>query len=102
MMLTVLTVAGVVGALLAAYVLSAKPQVAQAPTGFTLVANTRPDLEMLPLVCQDQPVPRNEWCMISVHTLNDAEQLLDLLENQGFTERELMVKGHSQFAIRWK
>lgn len=102
MMLTVLMVAGVVGALLAGYVLSTKPSIAEAPTGPAPVANTQPDPETLRTAHQDQLVVRNKWRRTTVHALHDAEQLLDLLENQGFTERELIVRGHSQFAVRWK
>jgi hypothetical protein len=40
--------------------------------------------------------------MTTFYALHDAEQMLDRLENQGFTERELIVMGHSQFAVRWK
>jgi hypothetical protein len=54
------------------------------------------------MVCHGQPHPQNDWRMTTFYALHDAEQMLDRLENQGFTERELIVMGHSQFAVRWK
>ena len=33
---------------------------------------------------------------------SDAEELLDMLETQGYAERELVVLGNSCFAVRWR
>ncbi|MCS6865573.1 MAG: hypothetical protein RMJ56_10510 [Gemmataceae bacterium] len=102
MMFTVLTVAVFVGALLAVYVHSTKHYAVEALTGETTLANSLPEAETLRIVRQESPPPSPEWRMTTVNALHDAEELLDLLEYQGFTEREILVLGHSQFAVRWK
>lgn len=43
-----------------------------------------------------------DWQLTSVDDLTAAEDLLDALENQGYTERELVVMGNSSFAVRWR
>lgn len=43
-----------------------------------------------------------DWQLTSVDDLTAAEDLLDSLENQGYTERELVVMGNSSFAVRWR
>ena len=45
---------------------------------------------------------RTDWSLTTVSALCDAEDLLDCLEAQGYTERELMVLGNSTFAVRWR
>jgi hypothetical protein len=43
-----------------------------------------------------------EWHLTTVSALSEAEDLLDLLEAQGYEERELVVMGNSCFAVRWR
>jgi hypothetical protein len=45
---------------------------------------------------------RTDWQMATVAGLTDAEDLLDCLEAQGYTDRELVVLGNSSFAVRWR
>jgi len=45
---------------------------------------------------------RTDWNITTVSALSNAEDLLDCLENRGFTERELLVLGNSCFAVRWR
>jgi hypothetical protein len=45
---------------------------------------------------------RTDWQLTAVDDLTHAEELLDCLENQGYTERELVVMGNSSFAVRWR
>jgi|SRR4051794_20916687 len=47
------------------------------------------------------PAPA-EWRLMTVTTLRDAEQLLDWLEAHGHADRELIVLGNSNFAVRWR
>ncbi len=44
----------------------------------------------------------SDWQLTTVSDLCDAEELLDCLEYQGYTERELLILGNSCFAVRWK
>ena len=43
-----------------------------------------------------------DWQLTPVNALSDAEEMLDYLEAQGYSERELIVMGNSCFAIRWR
>jgi hypothetical protein len=45
---------------------------------------------------------QSDWQLTTVSDLCDAEELLDCLEYQGYTERELLILGNSCFAVRWK
>lgn len=44
----------------------------------------------------------SEWNLATVSALCDAEDMLDYLEVQGHSERELLVLGNSCFAVRWR
>lgn len=48
------------------------------------------------------PAPTGDWMLTIVAALCEAEVLLDRLERQGFTERELVILGESSFAVRWR
>jgi hypothetical protein len=48
------------------------------------------------------PGTATEWQITTVDSLSAAEDLLDCLEAQGHTEREMVVLGNSCFAVRWK
>jgi hypothetical protein len=48
------------------------------------------------------PPSRTEWNVATVSALCDAEDLLDSLERRGFAERELIVLGNANFAVRWR
>lgn len=43
-----------------------------------------------------------DWHLATVPALWEAEELLDYLEAQGYAERELVVMGNSCFTIRWR
>jgi len=43
-----------------------------------------------------------DWNLTTVSALCDAEEMLDYLEMQGCSERELIVLGNSCFTIRWR
>jgi hypothetical protein len=43
-----------------------------------------------------------EWHSRAVHDLRLAEDLLDLLEARGTSERELLIHGNASFEIRWR
>jgi|SRR5579883_1878 len=101
MMLTILTVAGIAIGLTAAYVLTTKAEPAEALAGETTISNAAAAAETL----VDHSVPpatRTDWQLTTVSALHHAEELMDVLENQGFVERELVVLGNSCFAVRWR
>ena len=104
MMFTLLT-AGAVAAvtLTALYVLVAKTEPVEALAGETTISNAAdPTAETLASGRHLTPVTRTEWQLTTVAALSDAEELLDVLENQGVNERELVVLGNSCFAVRWR
>src|SRR5262245_28890537 len=87
----------------AVYVLNPKTKPVEAlAVESTMVGLTDPASETLPTGQNVSALPRNEWHLTTVDALCDAEELLDLLENQGHTERELVVLGNSCFAVRWR
>jgi hypothetical protein len=45
---------------------------------------------------------QGSWQLSTVSALCDAEELLDYLECQGYSERELVILGNSTFAVRWR
>ena len=56
-----------------------------------------------PITLQRAALQQDEgWNVTSVPALSDAEDLLDALEMNGFSERELIVLGNSTFAVRWR
>jgi hypothetical protein len=103
MMLTLLTVAGITLSLTAVYVLTTKTEPAEALAGETTLANSAdPATETLASGRHLTPATRTDWQLTTVSALCDAEELLDVLECQGFAERELVVLGNSCFAVRWR
>lgn len=50
---------------------------------------------------QSQPATK-DWQMASLASLSDAEDLLDYLEANGHSRRELITLGHRCFAVRWR
>ncbi|MCI0704525.1 MAG: hypothetical protein L0241_26010 [Planctomycetia bacterium] len=103
MMLTLLTVTGIVIGLSAVYVLSTKSRPVEVlASETTMVGMTDPASETLPVGQEPTALPAVEWHLTTVSALSDAEELLDALENQGCTERELLVLGNSCFAVRWR
>jgi hypothetical protein len=44
----------------------------------------------------------NDWQLTTVSALCDAEDLLDCLESQGYSQRELHILSNSCFAVRWR
>ncbi len=102
MMLALLTIAGF-AAITAVYVLVAKTEPAEALAGETTLANSAdPAAETLTTGRHLTPSTRTDWQLTTVSALSDAEELLDMLENQGIEERELVVLGNSCFAVRWR
>jgi hypothetical protein len=102
-MLTLLIVTGTSVVLTAAYVLITRNHTEEVLACETTLAHAAdPAAETLP----DRPAaptgPCEEWQLTTVSCLCDAEDLLDVLENQGVAERELVVLGNSTFAVRWR
>jgi hypothetical protein len=104
MMLTLLTIAGTGAALTALYILIAKNQPAGVLVGeTTLASGIDPAAETLVGDCHCTPTGTGaDWRLTTVSSLGDAEDLLDVLENQGVGDRELVVLGNSTFAVRWR
>ncbi|MDY3561318.1 hypothetical protein R5W23_002595 [Gemmata sp. JC673] len=102
MMLTLLTVGGVALSLAAAYVVTAKAKDVVLASDNTVVGLSDPAADTLATGCQLRPVTLSEWNLATVTALSDAEELLDVLECQGYAERELMVLGNSCFTVRWR
>ena len=49
------------------------------------------------------PLPDPDvWQSVAVSDLATAEELLDLAESYGYSERELVVLGESKFLVRWR
>ena len=101
MLFTLLTVAGVAITLTAVYVFATKTEV-EALAGETTIANAAESAETLASGRPVVPATRTDWHLTTVSALRDAEELLDVLECQGFAERELVVLGNSCFAVRWR
>jgi hypothetical protein len=102
MTLTLLTLAGVAVVLTAVFVLTTRAEPAEALAGETTIANEAAAAETLVGGCHIAPATRTDWQLATVSALSDAEDMLDMLENQGFAERELVVLGNSCFAVRWR
>jgi hypothetical protein len=62
------------------------------------------DSKTEPQADQREAVPKDEagWHTKTVSALREAEDLLDSLEAQGVTERELVVLSETSFAVRWR
>ena len=45
---------------------------------------------------------RADWQLTTMDNLSVAEEMLDCLEANGVSERELIVLGNSCFAVRWR
>lgn len=103
MMFTLLTIAGLAIGLTAVYVFATKTEPVEALAGETTLANSvDPATETLASGRHITPATRTDWHLTTVSALSDAEELLDVLECQGFAERELVVLGNSCFAVRWR
>jgi hypothetical protein len=48
------------------------------------------------------PPPALEWHSATVATLSDVEDLLDCLEANGVSEREVVSVQSNLFAVRWR
>jgi hypothetical protein len=48
------------------------------------------------------PPTASEWHIATVATLGDVEDLLDYLEANGVTEREVVSLQDNLFAVRWR
>ena len=46
--------------------------------------------------------PPKAWRTASLDDLTAASDLLDVLENQGFAGRELVILGPASFLVRWQ
>ena len=104
MMLPLLILAGAAVVLIAVYVGTATHKPLEALAGETTIANEADQAaETLATNRHVAAAPaRTDWNLTTVSKLSDAEELLDMLENQGFAERELVVLGNSTFAVRWR
>lgn len=103
MTFTLLTVAVVAVAVTAAFIYTTKTAPVEALAGETTLANSAdPATETLASGRHLASTTRTDWHLTTVSALCDAEELLDVLECQGFAERELVVLGNSTFAVRWR
>lgn len=104
MTLTILTAAGIALAVIAVYAVITNARPVEALAGETTLANAHASAETI-ATGRHHASPaqlRTEWNLTTVAALCDAEDLLDVLENQGVEERELVVLGNSCFAVRWR
>lgn len=103
MLLTFLTVAGFAVAVTAVHVFATKAESVESLAGETTLANSAdPAAETLASDRPFVPAQRSDWQLTTVSALSEAEELLDVLECQGVTERELVILGNSCFAVRWR
>lgn len=102
MMLTLLTVSGVTLGLAAVCVLAAKGRQAALAGSDTVVGLGDASADTLAEGGRVAPVSRTDWHLTTVAALSDAEELLDVLECQGYSERELIVLGNACFTVRWR
>ena len=102
MMLTLLTVSGVTLGLAAVCVLAAKGRQAALAGADTVVGLSDPAADTLGSGSGLVPATRTDWHLTTVSALCDAEELLDVLEYQGYSERELIVLGNACFTVRWR
>jgi hypothetical protein len=99
--ITLLIIAIVSVTLAAAYVVTTRSAVHPALAGQnTVVGLADPAAETL--VGGTPARTRTDWQLTTVDDLTNAEDLLDCLEAQGYTDRELVVLGNSCFAVRWR
>src|SRR5690348_16528277 len=105
-MMLLLMIAGCVAALVVVYVVATQTKVEEALAAETTVAGAAdPSAETISTGRFTAPRPsevRSEWQLATVNNLSDAEELLDVLENNGVAERELVVLGNTCFAVRWR
>jgi hypothetical protein len=102
MTLTILALTGTFVALAAVYSVITKAEAAEALAGETTLSDAMATAETLAGGREVPPLGRTDWNLTTVTALNDAEELLDVLEMKGFAERELVVLGNSCFAVRWR
>ncbi len=102
MTLAVLAFAAIAITLTAAYVLTTRVETAEALAGETTFSDAAASAETLSGGCHYSAPSQTDWQLTTVSALCDAEELLDMLENQGIAERELLVLGNSCFAVRWR
>ncbi|AMV29034.1 hypothetical protein VT84_31860 [Gemmata sp. SH-PL17] len=102
MTLTLLTLSGISLGLTAVYVLTAKSKEAVLAGENTAVGLADPSADTLATGHRSEPVVQNDWQLTTVGALSEAEEMLDMLEYQGYSERELVVLGNSCFAVRWR
>lgn len=102
MTITILTITVTAIALFAVYAVATKPQAVEALAGETTIADATAAAETLATGRHLVPATRTDWHLTTVSALSDAEELLDVLECQGYSERELVVLGNSCFAVRWR
>lgn len=59
--------------------------------------------ELRPLDGGGRPTsPMGGWLSAAVEGLSAAEDLLDALEAAGYEERELRLRGNTEFVVRWR
>lgn len=108
MTLTLLVAAGIAIAAVAVFMATvrlgeATPALAGETTAVGLADPAAETVIGLPRVpAATAPRAEPEWHTATVTALHEAEDLLDALEAQGVAERELVVLGHSCFAVRWR
>jgi hypothetical protein len=69
----------------------------------TVAARSGGKATAMPAAEQVPPAEQQDnWQVLTVASLSDAERLLDHLEACGSSERELVILGDSSFAVRWR
>jgi hypothetical protein len=101
-MITLLTIASVIAFLTAIYAVATKAEQVEVFASKTTLTDAEVAAETGRYLATTPPPTQSDWQFATVNALNDAEELLDMLENQGYAERELVVLGDSSFAVRWR
>ncbi|HEY1189721.1 MAG TPA: hypothetical protein VGE74_18885, partial [Gemmata sp.] len=95
MMLTLLTISGVALSLAAVYAVTTKTKEVVLASDNTVVGLGDPAADTLATGSHIRSTTRTDWNLTTVTALSDAEELLDVLEYQGYAERELVVLGNA-------
>ena len=67
-----------------------------------ILQSADPASDTLSAVHTPPPIAVPAWRVATVANLRDVEDLLDLLEAQGFAQREVVTLENNLFAVRWR
>jgi hypothetical protein len=105
MSLSILLIGGIAFAIVAAFVATGRAYDVAHPALLgesTAVGLADPAAETLGGHNEARISTQTEWNLTTVSALNEAEDLLDYLESQNYSQRELIIMGNSSFAVRWR